>query len=397
MKLDFKFEYSELSTADLNIDAIYKGGIKGNSSDDIFNKLLGLENSGGFRALKSRTEPTLLALVSSTEEPEWPDFLDIETGIFTYYGDNRTPGHTILDTSKKGNLCLENLFNWTHDGAQNRKKIPPIFIFIKEGKKGRDYRFCGLAVPGNPIFSQTEDLISVWKSKNDRRFQNYKAIFSILSIDKIKREWIKDIHNGNVLSENSPKVWKEWIETGNYRVLKSIKEKKIKSKEQQMPQDKSGKKLLKIIYDYFSTVKDEYDFEDFAGKIFQMSDPNKIQDYTVTQSSRDGGRDVIGFYKIGTNNSSYKFSYHLEAKRFKPDEKHGIGVRFTQRLISRIKYREFGVFVTTSYIGMQAYEEIIEDNHPIIFITGKDIVDILIKSGINNEKNLINFLKKNFL
>ena len=62
-----------------------------------------------------------------------------------------------------------------------------------------------------------------------------------------------------------------------------------------MPQDKSGKKLLKIIYDYFSTVKDEYDFEDFAGKIFQMSDPNKIQDYTVTQSSRDGGRDVIGF------------------------------------------------------------------------------------------------------
>jgi len=46
---------------------------------------------------------------------------------------------------------------------------------------------------------------------------------------------------------------------------------------------------------------------------------------------------------------------------------------------------------------MQAYEEIIEDNHPIIFITGKDIVDILIKSGINNEKNLINFLKKNFL
>ena len=127
-----------------------------------------------------------------------------------------------------------------------------------------------------------------------------------------------------------------------------------------------------------------------------MSDPEKIHDFKVTQSSRDGGRDVIGFYKIGTNNSSYKFSYHLEAKRFKPDEKHGIGVRFTQRLISRIKYREFGVFVTTSFISKQAYEEIIEDNHPIIFITGKDIIDILIKSGINNEKNLLDYLKKNF-
>ena len=163
-----------------------------------------------------------------------------------------------------------------------------------------------------------------------------------------------------------------------------------------MPQEKAGKKLLGIIYDYFSKVKDEYNFEEFAGKIFQMSDPEKIYDFKVTQSSRDGGRDVIGFYKIGTNNSSYKFSYHLEAKRFKPDEKHGIGVRFTQRLISRIKYREFGVFVTTSFISKQAYEEIIDDNHPIIFITGKDIIDILIKSGINNEKNLLKYLKKNF-
>ena len=52
-----------------------------------------------------------------------------------------------------------------------------------------------------------------------------------------------------MLSENSPKVWKEWIETGNYKILKSIKEKKIKNKEQQMPQDKFGKKLLKIIYE----------------------------------------------------------------------------------------------------------------------------------------------------
>ena len=396
MKLDYKFEFSELAKADLNIDAIYKGGSKGNQSDDIFNKLLGLENSGGFRALKSRTEPTMLALVSSTEEPEWPDFLDIETGIFTYYGDNRTPGHTLLDTSKKGNKCLENLFNWNHIGGDKRKKIPPIFIFIKEGKKGRNYRFRGLAVPGNPIFSQTEDLVSVWKSKNGQRFQNYKAIFSVLSVDKISREWITDIQKGNTFSKNCPDVWKKWIDTGNYKILKAIDEKKIKTKEEQMPQDPLGKKLLNLIYEYFSKVKNEYDFEYFAGKIFQMTDPDKVQDFSVTQSSRDGGRDVIGKYKIGTNNSSYKFSYHLEAKRFKPDEKHGIGVKFTSRLISRIKYREFGVFVTTSYIAEQAFEEIIEDNHPIIFITGRDIVEILIKSGINSEKNLKIFLEKNF-
>ena len=165
MKIDFKFEFTELNKSDLNLDAIYKGGSKGNQSDDIFPKLLGLENSGGFRALKSRTEPKMLALVSSAEETEWPDFLDIETGIFTYYGDNRTPGHTILDTAKKGNKCLENLFNWTHEGGLNRKKVPPIFVFVKNGKKGRDTD-SGACCSCNPIFSQTEDLVSIWKSKN---------------------------------------------------------------------------------------------------------------------------------------------------------------------------------------------------------------------------------------
>jgi len=395
MKLDFKFKFSELTKANLNIDAIYQGGSKGNVSDDPISKLLGLENAGGFRSLGTRTEPNLLALISSTEEPEWPDSLDIETGIFTYYGDNRTPGHTILDTAKKGNQCLENLFSWIHSDVENRKKIAPIFVFTKEGLKGRDYRFRGLAVPGNPLFSQKEDLVAVWQSKNNVRFQNYKATFSILSVDIIKREWIVDIHNKNVFSDNCPKVWKEWIETGKYKILESLKEKKTRTKEDQMPQDTLGKKLLDKVYKYFSEVKDEYDFEKFAGKIFEMSEPGHVLKTDVTKNSRDGGRDVVGNYKIGTNNTSYQFSYALEAKRWKPDGA-GLGVSVTKRLISRIKYREFGVFVTTSYVSKQAYEEIVEDNHPIIFISGRDIVDILLKSGIENEDELEKFLHKNF-
>ena len=125
-----------------------------------------------------------------------------------------------------------------------------------------------LIIAFNYIFSQTEDLVSVWKSKNGQRFQNYKAIFSVLSVDKISREWITDIQKGNTFSKNCPDVWKKWIDTGNYKILKAIDEKKIKTKEEQMPQDPLGKKLLNLIYKYFSKVKNEYDFEYFAGKIF---------------------------------------------------------------------------------------------------------------------------------
>ena len=208
----------------------------------------------------------------------WPDFLDRNRYLHLLWRQQNPD--TLFEYFQK-KKCLENLFSWVHAGGEKRKKIPPIFIFIKEGKKGRDYRFRGLAVPGNPIFSQTEDLVSVWKSKNGQRFQNYKAIFSVLSVDKISREWITDIQQGNTFSKNCPDVWKKWIETGNYKILKATDEKKIKTKEEQMPQDLLGKQLLKIIYEYFSKVKNVYDFEIFAGKIFQMTDPDKIQDFML--------------------------------------------------------------------------------------------------------------------
>ncbi|MBL6649898.1 MAG: restriction endonuclease [Flavobacteriaceae bacterium] len=57
------------------------------------------------------------------------------------------------------------------------------------------------------------------------------------------------------------------------------------------------------------------------------------------------------------------------------------GVKDAARLIARIKNRQFWVLVTTSAVGKQAYEEVRNQNHPIIFISGKDINDIL---GIDN-------------
>ena len=73
-----------------------------------------------------------------------------------------------------------------------------------------------------------------------------------------------------------------------------------------------------------------------------------------------------------------------------------VGVKETSRLISRIKHRQFGIFVTTSFIGNQAYKEIIEDQQPIVVITGKDIINILISAGINSIDLLNTWLSTNF-
>lgn len=62
------------------------------------------------------------------------------------------------------------------------------------------------------------------------------------------------------------------------------------------------------------------------------------------------------------------------------------------RLISRIKYRQFGILVTTSYVNSQAYSEVIEDGHPILIVTASDIAAILRINSITSD-NIENWLK----
>ena len=61
------------------------------------------------------------------------------------------------------------------------------------------------------------------------------------------------------------------------------------------------------------------------------------------------------------------------------------------RLISRLRHRQFGIFITTSYVNKQTYEEVLEDKHPILIITASDIAEILRLNKINS-KNIHEWL-----
>lgn len=157
--------------------------------------------------------------------------------------------------------------------------------------------------------------------------------------------------------------------------------------------------MLSIIHDYFIRDEKARMFEYFAAKIFSMTDQRVIID-EVTRGVVDGGKDAIGRYKIGLNNDPIFTEFALEAKCYQPGfikKINTVGVKETSRLISRIRNRQFGVLVTTSAIAQQAYEEVREDNHPIFFISGVDIINILIEKGINTPKTLVDFLNNNFI
>lgn len=93
-------------------------------------------------------------------------------------------------------------------------------------------------------------------------------------------------------------------------------------------------------------------------------------------------------------NQALKTVFAVEAKCY--DLNNSVGVKETSRLISRIRHRQFGVFVTTSYVDIQAYKEIIEDEHPIAIIAGVDIIDILYQNEITDLDKLKEYLNNNF-
>ncbi len=384
--------FEDLSHSDLMIDAIYEGGDEVGFAAEPISELMHCGNQGGIRHTGSVSKEEIdlksVILYTTFSEPDWPDYIDDYTGRFTYFGDNKQPGNRIHETKKKGNLIFKKVFNLMHE--EKRENIPPFFVFSKRGK-GRDVIFKGLVVPGAEEIPPTEDLVAIWKTKEGQRFQNYRAIFTILDVDTVKREWIEEIKDGDTFTDNAPEEWLRWIETGEYEPLRSERVKEHREKEEQLPSRKDDLEILDSIYDYFSNP---FEFEKFSKKIVKLMDDN-IGSVNLTRQWRDGGRDALGKYRIGLESDPIKVDFALEAKRYARDDS-VVGVEETSRLISRLRHRQFGILVTTSFVHRQAYKEIKEDGHPIIIVSGKDIVDILKRNGYDTKEKVEDFLERNF-
>ncbi|MET0464051.1 MAG: restriction endonuclease [Chitinophagaceae bacterium] len=390
--------FTDLPTADLIVDAVYEGGTQSGAASDPLAKLLPVGNQGGFRFAGKGPNKKIVVLYTSGDDKDWPDRLELTTGQFIYFGDNKTPGHELHDTPRGGNTILQNTFEALH--LPNRNNIPAFFIFMKypTPSSSRSVQFKGLAVPGFPGVPQTEDLTASWKSTNQQRFQNYKAIFTVLDVPVIKREWINDLLNDEPLSINAPQPWKKFINLGIYTPLASESTTLIRTEKQQTPDSGQKIEILSTVWHYFKDSP--IAFEAFAARIFQMMDQRVIID-EITRGTIDGGRDAIGKYVLGLHQDPVYAEFSLEAKCYRPpfvttESPNTVGVKEVARLISRIRHRQFGVLVTTSIIARQAYEEVRSDKHPIIFICGKDIADTLVENGFNTKELVNGLLEKDF-
>jgi hypothetical protein len=123
-------------------------------------------------------------------------------------------------------------------------------------------------------------------------------------------------------------------------------------------------------------------------------DPN-IVDLNVTRASRDGGRDGVGRYRIGMPQNCVTADFAMEAKCYEPGS--GLCVKVVSRLISRLRHRQFGILVTTTYLADQAYQAIVEDQHPIVVCAGGDIASLLIaKIGLHSPSDVDAWLSSTY-
>ena len=174
----------------------------------------------------------------------------------------------------------------------------------------------------------------------------------------------------------------KWADSGRYLPRHTKPTIEWRKPSEQRPQDSDQRRIVDTIHRHYS--RDPYGFENFAAALVMRMEPDRVTDVVVTPPRRDGGRDALGLYRIGFGSDPVAAEFALEAKCTSG----GLGVKQVARLLSRIRYRQFGVIVTTSYVSEQAYREIKEDRHPVVVIAGRDIAEALIKLGYFSDADL---------
>jgi hypothetical protein len=373
---------------ELHVDQTYRNTNNWQDPRDVFNRFFrftdgkGINNTSGFRPkskARGKTDITASAfcvLVTNFGESEWPDSIDRENGVFTYYGDNRSAEKLLHDTVVGGNRLLEKTFGQLHAGE--RGLVPPFLGFEKiKAAKGTHMRFLGLLCPGAPSLSGLEDLVAVWRMHGDLRFQNYRAVFTILKAGTVPHDWLEDLVLGvaPTVSSHCPRAWRTWVESGRYSPLQCTRAQQPRTRAEQMPRTPEELRLLQRVFDELTPRE----FEFLGAALLPMID-ERFVDLAVTKAVRDGGRDVLAKYRVGHDSHQVLLEACLEAKRWRLDS--AVGVKPMMRLLSRLKHRDLGVFVTSSFFETQVQRELIEDRHPVLLVSGGDIARILTRGEL---------------
>ncbi|WP_426041691.1 restriction endonuclease [Brevundimonas sp. TWP2-3-4b1] len=319
--------------------------------------------------------------VGSAQTP-WHDVFDTDNGHIRYFGDAKTPGE---DPAKApGNKALLEAYA-IHSAIEpvERESSTPIIFFRRTTVNGVPKGF--LTFQGYGVIERVER-ITQFDPRKGASFANYVYDFAVLS-QSAEHElfdwgWINARRDSLVETSATlaaaPAAWRNWIAAGPSSIPRnrrhSSKLRVIKPRDQMPEPGSRNEKILQEVYAYYDGRKDRFEGLAYAiARRLLSGTAGRFVEGWITPGSGDGGADFIARLDIGQGFGAVRQIVYGQAKCVAPTS--GVDGKDIARTVARLKRGWFGVFVTTSYFSEPVQREVIEDEYPVLLVSGEAVAE----------------------
>lgn len=316
----------------------------------------------------------------------WHDEFDLDHGHIRYFGDHK-PTTLGLPGSTRGNrLLLETAKLHAGTSTDERAAAPPLLVFraITVYRDGRAVHkgyveFCGVAI------IETLEHVVQRDPESGRSYPNLALDLAIVAggdDDEFDMRWIDDRRDPTLAVKSTlrhaPLSWRKWVKGGR-TVLPGIRRRvlagKVKTAAEQLPEVGSRSfETLSRIHSFYDGRKHAFEMlaARVAAHVLQESGA-RYREGWLSRSSGDGGVDFIGRIDFGATGATMPVVVLGQAKCVAPSS--SVSAEQVARLVARLRRGWIGVYVITGTFSRQAQVEIIDDQYPLVMISGRVLTE----------------------
>lgn len=316
----------------------------------------------------------------------WHDEFDLDHGHVRYFGDHK-PSTVGLPGATSGNRLLLEAARLHAGTTQAERLLAPPLLLFRSTTVRRDGRtlvkghveFCGAA-----IIERTEHVVQR-DPETGRSFPNIALDLAVVSggaIDGIDLRWIDDRRDASIGSESAlryaPAAWVRWVRSGRVAIpgiRRRVLASSVRTSRQQQPQPGSTEaSILEEVYRFYEGRKHSFELlaSRVAAEVLRESGA-RYREGWLSRSSGDGGVDFIGRIDMGSTRASTPVVVLGQAKCVLPSS--SISPEQVARVVARLRRGWIGVYVTTGSFSKQAQVEIIDDQYPVVLISGGTLAE----------------------
>lgn len=357
----------------------------------------GINRTAELNAVDGPRRPVILLRssprTSGQESNPWEDVFDLDHGHVRYFGDHKASTVGPVGTTA-GNRAL--LAAWNLHGSTQRSDrllAPPLTLWRAVSvtdPSGRTVHQGHLEFSGVGIIERLEMVVQR-DPTGTGTFPNLVIDVVVLDLadqnDSLDWRWLDDRRDPSLTAaetlRHAPAGWRRWVDQGKValpRIRRRVLSSRVKSPAEQRPAPGTREAdVLDLIYRHFDGQKHRFEHlaASIAAQVFERSGAHYHRGW-LTRAGGDGGMDFVGRLDAGSRSANTPLVVLGQAKCIKPTST--ISPDEVARVVARLRRGWIGVFVTTGSFSKQAQVEVIDDEYPIVLVSGgqlaREVIDL---------------------